>query len=69
MATVERLRTDIVDYIRLRMGDGMIDIEADKEHYEVAIDQALRKYRQRAPKSQEESYAFLSLTKIGRAHV
>jgi hypothetical protein len=45
------------------MGDGMVDIEADKEHYEVAIDQALRKYRQRAPKSQEESYAFLSLTK------
>jgi hypothetical protein len=41
----------------------MVDVEADKEHYDIAIDQALRKYRQRAPKSQEESYAFLDLTK------
>ena len=27
-----QLRNDIVDYIRLRLGDGIVDVEADKEH-------------------------------------
>lgn len=54
-------RTEIVDYIRLRLGDGIIDVELDQEHYEMAVNQALIKYRQRASNSQEESYAFLDL--------
>lgn len=54
-------RTDIIDYIRLRLGDGIIDVELDQEHYDMAINQALIKYRQRASNSQEESYAFLDL--------
>jgi hypothetical protein len=54
-------RSSIVDYIRLRLGDGLVDVELDKEHYDLAIDQALVKYRQRASNSQEESYAFLDL--------
>jgi len=54
-------RTEIVDYIRLRLADGIVDVELDKEHYEMAIKQALLKYRQRAANSQEESYAFLKL--------
>lgn len=54
-------RTNITDYIRLRLGDGLVDVELDKEHYDLAINQALVKYRQRASNSQEESYAFLDL--------
>lgn len=54
-------RSDITDYIRLRLGDGLVDVELDKEHYDLAINQALVKYRQRASNSQEESYAFLDL--------
>jgi hypothetical protein len=54
-------RTDITDYIRLRLGDGIVDVELDKEHYDLAINQALIKYRQKASNSQEESYAFLNL--------
>lgn len=54
-------RAEIIDYIRMRLADGIVDVELDKEHYEMAINQALIKYRQRASNSQEESYAFLKL--------
>ena len=54
-------RAEITDYIRMRLGDGIVDVELEKEHYEMAIKQALIKYRQRAANSQEESYAFLRL--------
>jgi hypothetical protein len=59
--TVNSKRTEIVDYIRLRLADGIVDVELDKEHYDLAINQALIKYRQKASNSQEESYAFLKL--------
>ena len=59
--TVNSMKNDIVDYIRLRIGDGMVDVEADKEHYEMGIKQALIRYRQRSSNSVEESYAFLDL--------
>jgi hypothetical protein len=54
-------RADIIDYIRLRLGYGIIDVEADKEHFEMGIKQALIRYRQRSSNSAEESYAFLDL--------
>jgi hypothetical protein len=59
--TVNSKRKEIIDYIRLRLGDGIVDVELDKEHYELAITQALIKYRQRAQNAEEESYAFLDL--------
>lgn len=61
LPTVNSKKTEIVDYIRLRLGDQIVDVELDKEHYELAIKQALIKYRQRAQNSQEESYVFLDL--------
>ncbi len=59
--TLNQLRNDIIDYVKLRLGDQLVDVELDKEHYDLAIKQALAKYRQRAPNSTEESYAFLDL--------
>jgi hypothetical protein len=52
---------DIIEYIRLRLGDQMISVELDAEHYAMAIKQALIRYRQRAERSVEESFAFLDL--------
>ena len=52
---------EIIDYIRLRLGGQIVDVELDSEHYNLAIKQALLKYRQRAQNSQEESWAFLDL--------
>ena len=60
-ASLELKRNEIIDYIRLRLGDGIVDVELDKDHYDLAIRTALEKYRQRAGNSQEESFAFLEL--------
>lgn len=60
-AAVTAKHKEITDYIRLRLADQIVDVELDLEHYELAIKQALIKYRQRASNSQEESYAFLKL--------
>lgn len=54
-------RKEIEDYVRFRLGDGMVDVELDPAHYKTAIDKALARYRQRAQNSEEESYAFLEL--------
>jgi hypothetical protein len=61
LTSLNKKRAEITDYIRMRLGDGIVDVELDKEHYEMAINQSLLKYRQRASNSQEESYAFLKL--------
>jgi len=61
MDSVHDVRKDIIDYIKIRLGDQMITVELDREHYMMAIKQALIRYRQRAEHSTEESYAFLDL--------
>lgn len=54
-------KNDIINYIRLRLGDGIVDVEADKEHFDMGIEQAFNRYRQRSSNSVEESYAFLDM--------
>ena len=61
MSTQLELRAKIKNYIRLRLGDNIVDVELDPEHLDMAIDQAFLRYRQRAQNSLEESYAFLEL--------
>lgn len=61
LTPLNKKRAEITDYIRLRLGDGLVDVELDKDHYELAINQALIKYRQRAQNSTEESYAFMEM--------
>lgn len=57
----DKQRGAITDYIRMRLADGIVDVELEKEHYEMGITQALIKYRQRAGNSTEESYCHLQL--------
>lgn len=59
--SVTKQQNDIIDYCRLRLGYGMIDVEADKEHFDMGIKQALNRYRQRSSNSVEESYVFLDI--------
>lgn len=61
MTESENQRQQVIDYIKLMLGDGMIDIELDPSHYNLAIDRALRKFRQRSSNSVEQSFAFLTL--------
>ena len=57
----ENQRQQVISYIKLMLGDGLVDVELDPAHYNVAIDKAFRKFRQRSSNSVEESYAFLTL--------
>jgi hypothetical protein len=59
--TTDSMRAAITDYVRMRLGDGIVDVELEKEHYEMSINQALIRYRQRAQNAVEESYAHLTL--------
>jgi hypothetical protein len=61
MNETDQIRQDVIEYVRTLLGDGMVDIELDAKHYNIAIDRALAKYRQRSSNSVEESFAFLTL--------
>ena len=69
MATLIEKRQQIENYINLRLGGQMVDVELDKEHYDLAINNALIRFRQRADNSQEESYSFLSLNKEQQEYI
>lgn len=47
--------------INLRLGGQMIDIELDPEHYDLAIDKALEKFRQRSENAVEEDFHFFEV--------
>ena len=61
MTNIENQRQPIVEYITTLLGGNMIDVELDPKDYNIAIDRALLKYRQRSANSVEESWAFLTL--------
>ena len=55
------LKEELFKNIRLRLGDGMIDLEVDPDHFEAAYKYAIRIYRQRAQNATTESYTLMSL--------
>ena len=58
-STVERNK--VFEFIKLMLGDGMIDVELDPAHMELVLERALTHYRQRSSNAVEESYLFLEL--------
>ena len=52
-------KQEIFDYVKARLGDGMIEVELDPKHYEMAFTTSIDKFRQRSSNSVEESYCFL----------
>ena len=54
-------RDDLTKEIELRLGGGMVDVELDPEHYNLAITKSLEKYRQRSENAVEESFLVLQL--------
>jgi hypothetical protein len=59
--TVETLKQNLIEYVKLQLGDQIVDIELDAEHYEAAYQRTLGVYRQRAQNAYEESYTFMEL--------
>ena len=58
-----KIKNDVIKQIRLLLGDGMIDIELDPEHYDLSVDIALQKIRQRSENAVEEDFYTIELKK------
>ena len=53
-------REELIREVQLRLADGIVDVELDREHYDVAVDKALAIYRQLSAGSVEESIIFFT---------
>jgi hypothetical protein len=61
--TLITLKQNLIEYVKLQLGDQIIDLELDPEHYEAAYQRTIGTYRQRAQNAYEESYSFFTLIK------
>ena len=61
--TLEELKQALFQNIRYRLGDGIIDLELDTEHFEAAYNYAIKIYRQRAQNATAESYTLMRVIK------
>lgn len=55
------IRDTIIKELELRLGGQMVDVELDPEHYNLAINKALEKFRQRSENAVEESFVELPI--------
>jgi hypothetical protein len=60
---LEELKQGLFQNLRYRLGDGIIDIELDPQHYEAAYNYAIKVYRQRAQNATVESYTLMTVIK------
>ena len=61
--TLDELKQAMFQNIRYRLGDGIIDLELDPQHYEAAYNYAIKTYRQRAQNATAESYTLFTVEK------
>lgn len=61
--TLDDLKQELYRNLRLRMGDGIVDVELDPEHFEAAYNYAIKVYRQRAQNATFETYTLFTLQK------
>jgi hypothetical protein len=59
--TLVQLKQDLIEYVKLQLGDQIIDLELDPSHYEAAYQKTIGTYRQRANAAYEEAYIFMML--------
>lgn len=59
--TLDPLKKQLIEYVQLQLGSGIIDIEMDPAHFEAAYQRAIGVYRQRSQNAYEESYSFMQL--------
>ena len=58
-------REELIRELQLRLADGIVDVELDREHYDIGIDKAVGIYRQLSAGAYEESVIFVE-TKDGQ---
>ena len=60
-STLDTLKQNLIEYVRYQLGDQIVDIELDAEHFEAAYQKTIGTYRQRAQNAYEESYSLLMI--------
>ena len=58
--SLQTLRQNVFDYVKLSLGGQMIEVELDAEHYQNALTRAIEIFRTRSSAAMEESFAFLT---------
>ena len=61
--TLVELKQALFQNIGYRLGNGIIDLELDPEHFEAAYNYTIKLYRQRAQNSTAESYTLFTIEK------
>ncbi len=61
--TLDELKSALFNNLKYRLGDGIIDIELDPQHFEAAYNYAIKIYRQRAQNATAESYTLMTIEK------
>lgn len=61
--SLQELKEQMFNNLRLRLGGDIIDIELDPQHYEASYDYAIKVYRQRAQNANIESYTLMTIIK------
>lgn len=62
-STLDTLKQNLIEYVRLQLADNIVDVELDADHYEAAYQKTIGTYRQRAQNAYEESYSFMQLAR------
>ena len=52
-------RDELIKELAISLADGMVDVELDRDHYDVAINKAIAKYRQLSTGAVEEAVIFV----------
>jgi hypothetical protein len=58
--TLDELKSELFTNLKYRLGDSIIDLEVDPEHFEAAYNYSVKIYRQRAQNSTQESYVLMT---------
>ena len=69
MSELQTGQQEVFEYVKSNLGEGMIDVELDPKHYQIALERAINRYRQRSSNAVEESYAFLTLSENQNTYI
>ena len=59
--SLSELKEELFKNIGLRLGQGIVDLELDPDHYEASYQYAIKIYRQRAQNATEETYTLMTI--------
>lgn len=59
--TLDEMKDGLFQNIRYRLGEGIVDLELDPQHFQAAYNYAIKIYRQRAQNATVESYTLMTV--------